>query len=174
MLEIGIMAGQSVQMWNDYFPAATIFAMDWFIHDLVISNLAPLDRVYLLVSNCQDTTVLPKLILQLESIEFIVDDGPHSVQAQEKTLFNYWRYLKPGGLYVIEDIDYVTNFGQNFQQHPEKLQPFTREIMRQNSVYLVDTLVGHRAYEEFQRRSPNSTVSRVLHNSYMLVIRKSL
>ena len=39
--------------------------------------------------------------------DLIIEDGPHSLESNENFLDVLWPYLKPGGHYVIEDINTV-------------------------------------------------------------------
>lgn len=174
LLEIGVAAGQSLQMWSDYFPQATIYGVDLGINNVVIDNLAALDRVYLFVADCQSGAGIATLPLSAASLDLIIDDGPHALVEQEITLRNFWHFLKPGGVYVIEDVGIPAAEGCHFVYHPERLTAFTQQILRENDAYLVDTLVGHREFERYQNVTQTSTVSRTDHNSNLFVIHKRL
>ena len=39
--------------------------------------------------------------------DLIIEDGPHSLESNENFLDVLWPYLKPGGHYVIEDINTI-------------------------------------------------------------------
>lgn len=173
VLEIGIAAGQSLQMWSDYFDAAIIYGVDLGINHVVINNLAVLDRVYLFVADCQSSAGTAVLPLQHSSVDLIIDDGPHAVHEQDVTLQNFWKFLRPGGVYVIEDVGFPPE-GTAFVYAVHKLSAFTQQILRSNEAYLVDTLVGHRAYDAYKRVTGISTNSRVDHNSHLFVIHKRI
>lgn len=37
-------------------------------------------------------------------MDVVIDDGDHSPQGQQATLRRMWRFVRPGGLYIIEDV----------------------------------------------------------------------
>lgn len=85
--------GASLRAWADYFPNAHIWGIDpqpdcMFDDDPRI------------------TTILGSSTSPLADLEFdvIIDDGDHSPASQLATLANLWPHVKPGGLYVIEDV----------------------------------------------------------------------
>jgi SAM-dependent methyltransferase len=172
ILEVGIAAGQSLQLWNGYFPNAIIYGVDIRIDGRTFTALHDLDRVYYLFSNCQNESAVMRLPIQNHSMDIIIDDGPHEVEAQQKTLQHFWRFLKPGGYYVIEDVDFTNSSSQMFEDREELLDNFTRRVFEENAVFLVDTAVGHRCWDEYRQHSPTKTLTRKHHNSYLLVIHK--
>ena len=75
MLEIGIAHAGSTKLWNQYFNNITIDGIEWQPFKF----------------NGGD--------------EYFKDnDGSHYLEDQEKTLKLYYDKVKPGGLYIIEDI----------------------------------------------------------------------
>ena len=113
LLEIGIFKGTSVQSWVDYLPNAHIFGIDIFVRtdpkDIKIFNHP---RVHW--CKC-DSTVKPTTeFIEMINDEFestlenkfdiIIDDGKHTHEAQRKTFENFFPFLKPGGVYFIEDV----------------------------------------------------------------------
>jgi len=38
------------------------------------------------------------------AVDIIIDDGDHYPPVMEKTLHRWWRFLKPGGYYCVEDV----------------------------------------------------------------------
>merc|ERR1740121_789990 len=46
------------------------------------------------------------------SVDVIVDDGAHDPVLQGKTLTSLWGYLRDGGLYMIEDLEYKYGEGR--------------------------------------------------------------
>ena len=58
-----------------------------------------------------------RLGLSPESMDVIIDDGDHYPPTMIGTLLAWWQYLRPGGLYVIEDLATGTNAnGQAYSQ----------------------------------------------------------
>jgi len=94
----GYAPGGSLRAWRDYFPRGDICGIDvqpdtQFNEDRIITALA-------------DSTNKEALDNALKSKQFdiIVDDGSHYDEHQLQTLENLWDRLKPGGYYIIEDL----------------------------------------------------------------------
>jgi len=92
LLEIGVMRGESIRMWLDYFPNAIISCVD-------INNLSHLfagnDRVKFYQSPQSQFTTQ-------EQYDIILDDGSHFMDDQQKTFLNLQNNFKY--CYVIEDL----------------------------------------------------------------------
>eukprot|EP01041_Mallomonas_annulata_P007000 gene7000-14241_t len=173
-LEIGIAMGKSLQVWHDYFINAKIIGIDNEIHDIPKFNLQSLTRIELILCDVLDTQQTNKLLLKNSTMDIIIDDGPHHRQGQETTLRHFWRFLKPGGYYIMEDVD-AQRDGLDFQEHPERLLPYTREIFNNNHVFLVDSHIGHRDWSKWKEASGRRWVQdHRIHNSYVIVIRKRI
>lgn len=92
--------GASLRVWRDYFPRAEIFGAD-IDDDVLFSE----DRI----RTTWVDQVSPESIAQMWKIfdgpfDLIVDDGLHQFKAGACLFENSFHRLKPGGLYIIEDI----------------------------------------------------------------------
>jgi SAM-dependent methyltransferase len=113
-LEIGIYNGGSLKLWRDYFTHANITGIDIVYTETAKNTLANTNvNVYLSDSTDSNSDVL---ITKIQNTDFdiIIDDGCHSFESQYKTLQNYWKKLKNGGIYIIEDIEPRTLYNSNF------------------------------------------------------------
>lgn len=110
--EIGVYQGGSLQMWREYFPKATIFAIDINAETLQWNGK---------IRDCSVTLVdqgSPQALREFVAktggqFDLIVDDGGHHMH-QQLTSFNVlFPHLVPGGAYVLEDYgtSYWTRFG---------------------------------------------------------------
>ena len=172
LTEVGVSMGQSLQMWYDYFPKATIYGIDVKIEPVVRSGFANATRIKLFQCDSLVYAQVSQIGLTENSMDIIIDDGLHYRDTQEIVLAHFWRYLKPGGMYIIEDVD-AQKGGMDFKEFPEKLKPFTTDVFRDNHVMFVDTAIGHRNWDHFKSVSgPHWVVDRKIHNSYLVVIRK--
>jgi len=103
ILEIGIDFGGSLMANYEYFQNSEILALD--IED---KKFLDNDRIttYVLDQNNLNEIDLFYQTLKKENIEFdlIIDDGSHIVSHQQKTFGKFFKLLKPGGLYIIEDL----------------------------------------------------------------------
>lgn len=123
-------------------------------------------RVHIHVANILDDEVdtLAALGWMHESMDVIIDDGPHMVFTQQGFLMKLWPSVKPGGFYIIEDLDYAHEGVQHFRDDPSKLRPEVREILESHETIFVDTRIGYRPW------TPHYSTTD--HNSYLVVIQK--
>jgi hypothetical protein len=153
----------------------------------VREKLSKTSRVHLLSSNSQSSRAVGLLHLAPASMDLIIDDGAHKPDCNEKTLLAFWRYVRPGCLYVIEDVvtggDSAGQFregvawslpGRTRLLHDHSwLQPATRTIFAQNAVILADTTVGHRNFAALASSVPSKWFrDRIDHNTHLIIIRK--
>ncbi len=101
VLEIGVFHGASLRAWRDFFPNAVVYGFD--VHP---SFMLVEDRIQTCLVDSTQADEVDLRMVRLNGIQFdlIVDDGSHILRHQLLTLANLWRYVKPGGLYVVEDI----------------------------------------------------------------------
>lgn len=100
LMEIGVACGSSLKMWSKYFSDARILGVD------IRPDCANLCRLYpnvkILIQNATHGPV-PGVF------DIIIDDGSH-VSADIVDAFRHnWPSLRPGGLYVIEDLKCTHN-----------------------------------------------------------------
>ncbi len=97
--------GASLQMWAEYFPEAQIYGCD-IRPDLLVNT----DRIFTVACDQYDAAQLTQMAETFEGdsggFEIIIDDGCHHPLAQTITFHTLWKYLEPGGVYVIEDVGY--------------------------------------------------------------------
>lgn len=119
VLEIGIDQGASLFTWRDYFPQATVYGIDLQIPDAVKNK----ERIRYGVADQDKAGDLLAVIDSWGSPQFdiILDDGGHHVSQQRVTFETLWKFVKPGGIYVIEDLH--TNIPHLFYSHPHLLPP---------------------------------------------------
>lgn len=120
-LEIGIYQGNSLKLWNRYFRKGKIFAIDnggVFHHGYNTNHYSSTDQGFshLENENVKCFNADQKDIHQIKKafdyfgckiFDFILDDGSHFQECQQKSLGILFKYLRSGGFYIIEDvIDY--------------------------------------------------------------------
>lgn len=102
MLEIGIDREESMKLWSEYFPNAEIHGAD-------IKKYASTDRITMHQLDQSNSNQLDQFASSFnEAFDFILDDGSHVPEHQILTLNHLWMCLKPGGIFIIEDVE--TNF----------------------------------------------------------------
>lgn len=100
VLEIGIAGGASLKAWRDYFPNATVTGLD------LSSDLVNEPRIESFRCDSRDPALVAA-VLGDRRFDVIIDDGDHHPDAQNATRTAVWSFLRPGGTYVIEDVQWV-------------------------------------------------------------------
>jgi hypothetical protein len=90
----------SLEMWASYFPQATIFGFD--LNDF---STVREDRYKIFRGDVGSHTDLARLV-EATGGEFdvIIDDASHESNHQQIALGALFPYLRPGGLFIIEDL----------------------------------------------------------------------
>ena len=102
LLELGILKGDSLLMWRDYFDKGTIVGLD--INPIELND--PTNRIHVYQGFQEDKKTLDKIRKETakDGFDIIIDDASH---IGELTKVSFWHlfdnHLKPGGSYVIED-----------------------------------------------------------------------
>lgn len=105
-LELGIMHGGSIMLWHDWFTNARIEGVDVADDSLYYYDKNRGDEEYprfypLIMDAYQQATVD---LFEDDFFDYIVDDGPHSVDSQCYAIEHYLCKVKPGGKLIIEDV----------------------------------------------------------------------
>jgi hypothetical protein len=119
MLEIGVGcgmpygAGKSIIAWKEYFLDVKV--------DIVEFDRGCAERFRSQVNNLfigdQSDLRFLKKIRARNSYDLIVDDGGHSRKQQIHSLISLWDSVKPGGIYVIEDIYFGVGTTRYYQDY---------------------------------------------------------
>jgi len=99
VFEIGIFNGGSLRMWRDYFPNAHIYGMD-----ILEERIFQEERIKTFQGD-QASLAAFGPALKYAPFDLIIDDGSHAPHHQVSNAEYLMPYLKPGGLYIIEDIN---------------------------------------------------------------------
>ena len=103
-LEIGIGWGDCLVAWSHYFVNGTVVGLEaWPHHTERVGKLSK-GKVRIVEGRSESEEDCERLFAG-ESFDIIVDDGDHSLATQLKTLEVYGKKVRPGGLYIIEDIE---------------------------------------------------------------------
>lgn len=89
----------SVRMWLEYFPKARIHGLDvsdfgWFAQDRFTFHRCDMD----------DRAALAASAANLPPLDIVIDDASHASHHQQNAFLELFPRLKPGGLYIIEDL----------------------------------------------------------------------
>lgn len=99
ILEIGVLLGNSLKMWEEFFPNAEIYAIDL---DPQCEKYET-KRTTVLIGDQSDLNFLESVCKEV-TFDIIIDDGSHIPKHQIASFEYLFKKLKPGGIYVIEDI----------------------------------------------------------------------
>jgi demethylmacrocin O-methyltransferase len=132
IFEIGIAEGGSLEMWERYFPNAQIFGVD--VADKSSMNRA---RVKTLVADQARRDQLQKAVdASGGNYDILMDDGGHTMDQQQVSLGFLFKFVKPGGYYVLEDVH---------TSLPEIHQGFAVDPDGDNATLkMIDTFMRHR------------------------------
>jgi SAM-dependent methyltransferase len=97
LLEIGVSHGHSLRMWREYFQNAAIIGIDIRKPTLDLAGCE-----FYLCSQV-DRGLIDKL-LKDRLLDVVIDDGSHKLPHQIQSCQHLFPYLRPGGIYIIEDI----------------------------------------------------------------------
>lgn len=111
ILEVGIgpipqQNGGSIKLWADYFQNAEVHAVDIIPIDDVFTPLVKHPRVYLHTSNNAYNVnfFMNTFYTKKDRFDFILDDGPHTLQSMEIFIKLYSNILKDDGILIVEDV----------------------------------------------------------------------
>lgn len=109
ILEIGILnhphkeirpfEGASLKLWKDYFENSIIYGLDINDHTAVQE-----DRVKVYIGDQGDRNQLKKIMDEIGEVDIIIEDGSHFMHHQQISLGFLFKYIKRGGIFVIEDL----------------------------------------------------------------------
>jgi O-antigen biosynthesis protein len=102
LLEIGVQNGGSLEIWAKYFNAATaIIGCDI---DPACGRLAfDDDRIRVVVGDASDAAAARRISSQAP-FDIVIDDGSHRSGDIVRAFARFFPMMRPGGLYVVEDL----------------------------------------------------------------------
>lgn len=101
VLEIGIYRGGSLGMWRSYFGEKShIYGVDIDPGCKTYEN----DHISVFIGDQADRGFWSTFKKTVEGIDILIDDGSHTPEHQQATLEEMLPNLRPGGVYVCEDI----------------------------------------------------------------------
>ena len=101
VFEIGVNRGGSISMWHEYFSNATIYGLD--INPEAMERVKGERTVGILLDQ-SDKAQLGIFGLKHGPFDIGIDDGSHVWSHQILTFETLFPYIKPGGLFVCEDV----------------------------------------------------------------------
>lgn len=101
ILEVGVFSGGSLGMWKTYFgPESTVYGMDIEPACKVYER----DGVKVFIGDQENRETWRKIKQELDGLDILIDDGGHTVEQMMVTCEEMLPFLRPGGVFVCEDI----------------------------------------------------------------------
>jgi len=132
--EIGVWNGCSLKAFEEYFPNANMVGLD-------IGDKSYLDseRIKTFVLDQGNESHLNEFIKLCNrsnlQFDFILDDGSHNIKHQQLTFGKLFSLVKPGGMYIIEDL------GTSYFTLNQELYGYytTQEEINNNTIKFLNT-----------------------------------
>lgn len=110
-MEIGVLTGYGLLTWKRFFSKAKIYGIEILMSDEYLNEMKNIAKDFpeykkVKVEWMDSTDKDQWLVFLNKQFDVIIDDGGHHPDTQIKTFEAAWPYLKPGGLYFIEDISH--------------------------------------------------------------------
>ena len=125
MIEIGVQAGGSLQMWKEYFGKdSRIIGID--INPQCKSHEE--DGIEIFIGNQNDADLVDNIFQKYQSVDIVLDDGSHKMHDM-KTSFNLiYPRMREDGVYIVEDTHtcYSALYGGGLK-HKESFIEFAKE-----------------------------------------------
>jgi SAM-dependent methyltransferase len=117
--EIGIAGGGSLKLWTEYFPKSEVYGLDIYtieeLHEVLkphaswvkdqLDSIKDNPRIKTFVADQANRKQLQSFIDKHGAdFDIVLDDGGHTMEMQQTSFGFFFKHLKPGGYYVIEDV----------------------------------------------------------------------
>jgi hypothetical protein len=99
MLELGVFRGDSLRMWDAFFPRATVVGLDL---EQSAAELAP--EFDVAVGSQADPEILDDVLRRHPDVRLVVDDASHITSLTIASFRYLFPRLSRGSLYIMEDL----------------------------------------------------------------------
>jgi hypothetical protein len=124
LLEIGIETGGSLKLWKEYFlNSKSIIGVD-ISDEKIDKKYKDIAGVTMHFGDAYDE----KFSENIGQFDIIIDDGPHTLESQLKSIELYLPKLKQNGLFVIEDVQNIEWFNSLIDKSEKVCQSMDNEI----------------------------------------------
>lgn len=119
VLEVGIMGGHSLRMWEEFFDGAEVHGVD--LCDQPFSGLADLRPM--IAEGTHHIHLFDAMLSERVEEHFagkvfdvIIEDASHSIESQLEIYANLKSHVAPGGIYIIEDVENIDASRKKLEQ----------------------------------------------------------
>ena len=141
--------GGSIWLWLDFFEKANIYSVDILPNESVMDELYEEERFTFFGStDAYDFNFIEdKFIKKNIKFDFILDDGPHTLESMIDCVKLYHDLLTENGIMIIEDVQDISWFDSLREATPPHLQSYIKTYdLRENKgrwddlVFTIDNL----------------------------------
>jgi len=128
VLEIGILNGGSIKLWNDFFINANVYGLDLMSINSVWEQIKDNEKIKLYTSiNAYDDDFFTKHFLDKNiKFDFMLDDGPHTLASMTQFIKLYSQVMTHDGILIIEDVQSIDWIDILTEQVPNDLKQFIK------------------------------------------------
>lgn len=176
--EIGILLGDSIRMWREYFTKAKIIGLN----DV-------LDKHNTNVSNCSFEHIDVKSVNSITNIfdkykkfDIIIDDASHKFNDQINVINVAYKYLNDNGILIIEDIFEDKNIFMKYNCEKYANMSFFDENQKKQALNLsienlylknIENISHHYKTIEFVSVRHNNSYTPGWNNNKLLILKKN-
>jgi hypothetical protein len=133
ILEIGVLNGQSLQMWGMYFSEAKLIGLDINPETLRFSK----GRLTVILANQGSSEDLEAVVSKYQYFDVIIDDGSHIWEHQIKSFRHLFSIVESGGFYIIEDLQVCFPEIPGFEHYKQNSTCSTVDFIEKLSTYVI-------------------------------------
>lgn len=139
ILEIGLMSGESLRMWTEYF-AGTVYGMDCDVYPIGhTANLFPImaeGKHNIVIGDAANPADIDKYFKGIK-FDVVVEDAGHDVEQQLQIYATLKPYMAEGSIYIIEDIQDIDSSAVFFKVIGGQIIDRRKEKLRYDDVLVI-------------------------------------
>jgi hypothetical protein len=126
VLEVGVHVGGSIKLWKDYFPQAVVRGIEVNGSENFIDEVRSNDRIVLYTyTDAYDNTFFTnEFVNKNMKFDFMLDDGPHTLESQMKFVAMYSQIMTDDGILIVEDVQDWSWIDELMSQVPENMRQY--------------------------------------------------
>lgn len=168
-LEVGVWKGHGLAALHEYFENANLYGIDIFTR--IKPEEVPVFNEYRVDWAKGDSTKIEIMSVLRDKFgvyfDYILDDGLHTPEANKLTFRHCAPFLKPGGLYIIEDVWPLEQMSAKEMKH-DWLKTHAMEYSHsQNELFLKEIEASGWEIQRYDNRKKSGQP-----DSYVITLRK--
>ena len=126
ILEIGVLNGNSIKTWREYFYQSKVIGID--INPDCKQYEDKDNNIHIEIGSQDDHVFLNEIMRDYGKFDFILDDGSHMNEHVIYSFEHLFQSVKSGGVYAIEDIgtSYWKEYGGGFREPQTSMEYFKK------------------------------------------------